>query len=381
MEACVFEAVRAAGLLVHQTARYVVDRTLPARSMPKTAHDVTPEWMATALGLRSGDVERVTVADEHHGTASRARLSLGYRTPGLGPETVFLKFAPNAYVGRLFLNALGLGEREIGVYRQVLGELPHIAPKGYVAQWDRRYGRGVLVIEDLTARGCRLNDVRSACPPQDASRVLATLARVHARYWNSPRFQGDLRRLTNSGAQRAIAEQVKATALKRSIGGVPQDVQRAARVLDRRGEAVDTFWGSLPGTLTHGDTHLGNIFFNPDGSAGFFDWQVATRGPAIRDVAYFLVSSLSPDVARSHERGLLDEYRQRLVECGGPDLDSRTLWDMYRAAATHFYVGAVVTAAFGDRLQAGDIARVGVQRAVAAVTSLDSFGVLRRFLD
>lgn len=174
---------------------------------------------------------------------------------------------------------------------------------------------------------------------------------------------------------------MKAAALKRSIGGVPQDVQRAARVLDRRGDAVDTFWGRLPGTLTHGDTHLGNIFFNPDGSAGFFDWQVATRGPAIRDVAYFLVSSLSPEVARSHERGLLDEYRHRLVECGGPDLDGRTLWDMYRAAATHFYVGAVVTAAFGDRLQAGDIARVGVQRAVAAVTSLDSFGVLRRFLD
>ncbi|MFA4082835.1 hypothetical protein [Mycobacteroides salmoniphilum] len=50
-----FEAVRAAGSLVDQSVRYVVDRTLPARSMPKNARDVTPKWMARALGLRPGD--------------------------------------------------------------------------------------------------------------------------------------------------------------------------------------------------------------------------------------------------------------------------------------------------------------------------------------
>lgn len=381
MEACVFGAVRAVGSLIGHTARYVVDRTLPARSMPKTAHGVTPAWMAAALGLRHGDVERVTVADEHHGTASRARLAIGYRAPGMGPATTFLKLAPTVFVGRLFMNALGLGEREIDVYRKVPGELPGIAPKSYVAQWDRRRGRGILLIEDLTARGCRLDDVRAGCLPEDAGRVLATLAALHARYWNSPRFGGDLHALVNSRAHRAIADQVKVAALKRSIDVVPQDVQRAARLLVERGDAVDAFWGSLPSTLTHGDTHLGNIFFDTDGSAGFFDWQVASQGPAIRDVAYFLISSLPPALARSHERDLLDEYRRHLARCGGPDLDGGELWDLYRAAATHFYIGAIVTAAFGDRLQAGDIAHTGVERAVAAVASLDSFDVLRRFID
>ncbi|WP_162526116.1 MULTISPECIES: phosphotransferase [unclassified Mycobacteroides] len=376
-----FEAVRAAGSLVDQTARYVVDRTLPARSMPKAARDVRPEWVATALGLRPADVERVTVADEHHGTASRALLSIEYREPGMGPATVFLKFAPTAFVGRLFMNALGLGEREVDVYRTIPGELPGIAPKSYVAQWDRRRGRGILLIEDLAARGCRLDDVRAGCAPADASRVLATLAALHAHYWNSPRFHGDLRGLVNSSAHHAIAHQVKVAGLKRAIDIVPQDVQRAARLLVEHGDAVDAFWGSLASTLTHGDTHLGNAYFNPDGSAGFFDWQVASEGPAIRDVAYFLNSSLPPDVARAHERDLLDEYRRQLAQCGGPDLGSGELWDLYRATATHFYVGAVVTAAFGDRLQAGDIARVGVERAVAAVTSLDSFDVLRRFIN
>ncbi len=55
MEACVFEAVRAAVSLVDQSVRYVVDRTHPARSMPKNGRDVTPEWMARARGLRPGD--------------------------------------------------------------------------------------------------------------------------------------------------------------------------------------------------------------------------------------------------------------------------------------------------------------------------------------
>ncbi|MBA0045383.1 phosphotransferase [Mycobacteroides sp. LB1] len=376
-----FGSVRAAGSLVDQTARYVVDRTLPAHSMPKVARDVHPEWIATALGLQPGDVERVNVANEHHGTASRARLAIDYRAPGIGPATTFLKLAPTAFVGRLFMNALGLGAREIDMYRKVLPELPGIAPKDYVAQWDHRRGRGVLLIEDLAARGCRLDDVRAGCGPRDAGRVLATLATLHARYWNSPRFGGDLRCLVNSSAQRAIADQVKVVALKRSIDVVPEDVQRAARVLDQRGDAVETFWGRLSGTLTHGDTHLGNTFFDPDGSAGFFDWQVASQGPAIRDVAYFLISSLTPAAARSHERELLDEYRRGLAQQGGPDLDSRNLWDLYRAAATHFYVAAIVTAAFGDRLQAGDIARTGVERAVSAVTALDSFDALRRFID
>jgi len=157
---------------------------------------------------------------------------------------------------------------------------------------------------------------------------------------------------------------------------VPANVLAQSRVLTDNIEAVDRFWTTRPQTLTHGDPHLGNLFF--EGAApGFLDWQVAHRGAGIRDVAYAITAALEPELARTLERPLLERYVDGLAAAGvRTDLEAQ--WLAYRAVATEFYVAAVSTASSGERMQAADIMRVGVERAVAAVDALDSFAALEQ---
>ena len=45
--------------------------------------------------------------------------------------------------------------------------------------------------------------------------------------------------------------------------------------------------------LIHGDPHLGNSFWMPDGTPGFLDWQTAMYGYWTHDVGYFLAAGLT----------------------------------------------------------------------------------------
>jgi aminoglycoside phosphotransferase (APT) family kinase protein len=145
-------------------------------------------------------------------------------------------------------------------------------------------------------------------------------------------------------------------------------------VLIDRKPAVDAFWAAEPRTLVHGDTHLGNLFFE-GATPGFLDWQAVMAGPGIRDLAYFVTASVDAPVARDIERGLVDRYAERLAR-GGVDADADHLWTRYRAVVAEFYISAVMTSGTGDRMQPEAISRVGVERAVAAVQALDTFEVL-----
>ncbi len=68
-------------------------------------------------------------------------------------------------------------------------------------------------------------------------------------------------------------------------------MQRASRMLFEQRDAIEAFWATEPQTLCHGDTHLGNLFFEGS-SPGFLDWQAVMMGPGIRDVSYFLIASV-----------------------------------------------------------------------------------------
>ncbi|HET8707592.1 MAG TPA: phosphotransferase, partial [Pseudomonadales bacterium] len=88
------------------------------------------------------------------------------------------------------------------------------------------------------------------------------------------------------------------------------------------------YWDTLPATLLHGDTHLGNTFSYPDGRAGFFDWQVIYRGNGLRDVAYFVLLSLDNDTRKQYERELIEHYFDQL-EARGVSLNRELSWLHY----------------------------------------------------
>src|SRR5688500_16976867 len=93
------------GVLAAETVRFAVDRVVPTRGVPDSGSAIGARWLETAMGLSPGMVRSVRVVDEHHGTASRARLAVDVDRRAGVPSTLFVKLAPRAFGGRLFMNA------------------------------------------------------------------------------------------------------------------------------------------------------------------------------------------------------------------------------------------------------------------------------------
>ncbi|HEX4863562.1 MAG TPA: oxidoreductase family protein, partial [Acidimicrobiales bacterium] len=76
---------------------------------------------------------------------------------------------------------------------------------------------------------------------------------------------------------------------------------------------------------------LDNLLFDPlTGEVTAVDWQTAAIGPPLRDVAYFLGTSLQTEDRRSNEEELVRQYHSALIDraVAGYSLDQ--CWNDYR---------------------------------------------------
>ncbi|SEK08762.1 aminoglycoside phosphotransferase/kinase family protein [Paraburkholderia diazotrophica] len=101
-----------------------------------------------------------------------------------------------------------------------------------------------------------------------------------------------------------------------------------------------------PACLIHGDTHLGNLFVEPDDTPGFFDAQVS-RAPWSLEVGYHIGCSLDIEDRRRWERPLLEHYLSRLKAGGveAPAFDE-ALEDYRRDLAYGYFIFAINETSF-----------------------------------
>lgn len=370
------------GLAVTEALRAAADRAIsrPA-AVPGRIEEVSAAWLADALGLVPGAITSVRVVDHDSGTAARARIAV--QAEADLPGTLFCKLPPRNYLQQVLMNVFRLGTKEVTAYR-ALGDHPPVrVPRCHAAKEDRLRRRAVLVLEDLSS-SAEFRTCVDAVTAAEARAVVDALADLHAAYWDTDRFAGDLRPLAHrSAAEIRIGDLVRRRFLGEITGHtadlIPPAIREQCRIFYERSADIDRFWASGPQTLIHGDPHPGNLFFEA-GAPGFLDWQVASSGAGIRDVAYFLTASVEPDLLRHVERELVERYTNRLGATG-VDADPDHTWTLYRAAVTEWFLAAVCTAEAGERMQPFEISRVGVERAVAAVGAHDSFGVLAGLVD
>ena len=102
-----------------------------------------------------------------------------------------------------------------------------------------------------------------------------------------------------------------------------------------------------PTAVCHGDFRADNLMFDdrahpahPDDEVAVLDWQIAYRGPAVTDVAYFLCQSLTVEERRAHEAELVRGWYDELVETAGREVGATLedypfdlAWTQYRRAA------------------------------------------------
>jgi Ser/Thr protein kinase RdoA (MazF antagonist) len=372
------QALSIVGLAAHLgrgVGRVTIDAVVGGRlGLPRTVEDIDAGVLSKVMGTT---VRSVRVLDRHAGTSSRARLVLTGKNV---PESVFVKVAAKTAATRLMGEVGRLGHTEVRFYSQLAPQLTGV-PNAYGAAFDTWTGRYLLVLEDLPAEACEFPDTLHPLSPDQASLIVELLATLHARFWDRlPRdgrgplgwvctMSGDVTSLLNRSLMHAsIKRLAERTTIPLENGRFIADNYRAVAAL------ID----APPHTVMHGDAHPGNMYFY-GGKAGLLDWQFVRRGHPSRELAYTLITSLTPEDRRAAQRDLLDDYRRALVAAGGPDLDRDDLWLRYRQGALYGYVAPLITAGMGG-MQVEDIAMEGLRRGVAALDDLETVAALKSSL-
>lgn len=377
MKIALRQARSAVGLATHLgrgVGRVATDALVGRRAgLPRSVAGLSDTVLSAVMGI---DVNSVSVLDADAGTSSRARLAL----TGVGvPQTVFVKLTAQTAATRLMGELGRLGHTEVRFYRQLAPELTGL-PKAYGAAFDGWTGRYLLVLEDLPAAECQFPDTLHPLSVDQAGLIVGLLARLHATFWGLPADgAASLGWLyTPSGDTTSmLTGALMKTSIKRLAGRTDIPVEQG-RFIAENYRAVAALIDTPPHTVMHGDAHPGNVYFR-DGKPGLLDWQAVRRGHPSRELAYTLVTSLTPQDRRSAQRELLDDYCRALAAAGGPQLDGDELWLRYRQAAMYAYVAALITAGMGG-MQAENIALAGLQRAVAALEDLETIALLKNSL-
>ncbi len=351
-----------------------VENTLP---IPAEVTELTAEWFSQILDT---DVTAVDVIEAHTGTTGRALVRLTAR--GAVPDTLFVKLQPFSQDQRELIRQVGLGVAEARVYANFDSEVPVRIPRVWHSAYNSTDATFVMVLEDLGASGCRFPSTDDDDIMQVASSTVEELATLHAAYRERdlswlPTPEG-MRRKPNDSKLVARRTMFIKLAVEQFGSDMPPVFTRLAELyMDRFFDIVGLF-GQGDHTLIHGDSHIGNLFVD-NGRTGFYDWAVASRGPGMRDVAYFMCNSVPTPMRRAHEDDVLNRYRH-ILGSHGATLDDATARDQYRLFSVYSWIAATSTAAMGSKWQPIEIARPAMVRATEAIDDLDAIGLLEERL-
>lgn len=318
--------------------------------MPNGPEDLTPGLLTDILrgcGGRGPRVETVTIVetkgfdDQGVSTSARITAEVSYAGPAEGlPTRLLIKLAkPDARLsGRLY----GLYANEVRFYTHFRDEIPVAAPQALGCAFDEVTNRYVIVLEDLTARRVRFPSQLDDVGIDYVTRLLSGLAKMHAAYWQSPvattqlgralpHTDGPIADVIDGVVRQGTHLELERHKFKREIVASLGTDEEELFVGVRR---VQRHQARLPQTLVHGDCHLGNTYQLPSGEVGFYDWQLFGRAHCMHDVTYAIITSLSIEERRLHERKLLDHYLDRLATSAGRAVCTHDeLWTQYRLCA------------------------------------------------
>ena len=145
--------------------------------------------------------------------------------------------------------------------------------------------------------------------------------------------------------------------------------------------AAGDVWGAYsdytgPQTLIHIDYRLDNMIFGGPYPVAILDWQSINLGCALNDVAYFMGTSLDPELRRTHEEELVRGYLDGLAPYK-VDLSWEDCWRLYRHYAPAGLGMAVIASMIvGETARGNDMFMAMATRSIAMCQDLDTIGLL-----
>ncbi len=258
-------------------------------------------------------------------------------------------------------------------------------PECYGTINDQSKCRFGVIMEDLTVHKARFPTALENYSTKQMKSVLKSLASIHSYFWESARFENDLKWVPTplSGGMSQVFqsigeglatdhvsnntfEQELLQPLKRSVQQLWIGVVKAQKVLSER-----------PYTLCHGDCHISNTFIAHDGAIGLYDFQLCVRASWARDVSYILATAFTPEQRRTHERSALLLYLRNLEDLGVTNCPSFSeAWSIYRKSmAWGLVIGWLMCPPhnYGE-----EIWKANVKKLVQACVDLETFELLEQ---
>ena len=339
--------------------------------LPQTPAEITASWLSQVLDT---DIEAVALVDAHAGTTGRAVIDLTHSSEAL-PQRLFVKLPPTDEMQRQFVISTGMGRNEVLFYQHLSAEVPVRVPRAYHCEASADGSQYIMLLEHLEVSGCTFRNASTRYGRGYIEEVLGAFARLHGSYWESPRFDADLDWLTPP-AQHEIAVTLIEQVLSRHGASMPAVFTDMAELYLAETDAIHQVWQRGADTVIHGDVHDGNFFYDTD-KPGLLDWAIVSRGPAMRDVGYFLAGILTAEHQRDWARDLVAFYQGELSRhCAHPP-SVEDLWLAYRHHAAYVWVGSAVTLAMGEEWQPVNYVKSGLQRVHTALEELGSVEALR----
>ncbi|UYP19623.1 ecdysteroid 22-kinase family protein [Rhodococcus sp. Z13] len=341
------------------------------------ADDLTPDRLSELLGgtVRAVTVERIGTGQI--GTCHRAVLS-GEDVP----VSVIVKL-PIADPGTRRMLA-GAYRGEVHFYTDIAATVAVRTPVCHHAALGDD-GEFTLLLED--AAPAAPGDQLTGCTVEQAHDAVRNLAGLHGPRWcDESLHELDFLTPTDAAQARLLAE-LYGPAIETFADDLGDLVSAEDHALLRACAEVTERWilaRSQRFALLHGDYRLDNLLFPPDGAAGVtaVDWQTLTVGLPARDLAYFVATSLPPEVRRAHERDLVATYHRALLGHGVVGYSFEQCWDDYRFALLQGPLVAVFGCAYGVRTPRGDrMFATMVARSCAAIRDLDGLTVVTADVD
>lgn len=299
------------------------------------------------------------------------------------PSTIYVKLPCEELATRSFANTLGFWPLEVHFCAHVAQHIPIRVPRVYAAA--KRGARFVLLLENLhEIPGARLfinRDMAAGTTPERAERVLRSFAKMHAHFWGRSETEreailpADFNTFT-APRWRGVTRALNASALEPAHKAAPELVSErlveTCRMALDRWDSVLEAWYRGPLTLVHGDSHLGNCFEYPTDEGtrvGMIDFQAVHWSKGMRDVQYFLINSLEPDVLEANEDTLIRGYCEALAEYGVA-LSFDDAFEQYRAFSYQTLMVGVVPLGLSSLTERSETVLTVTRRSAAAVERL-----------
>lgn len=328
---------------------------------PSQLRSVRPEPMGSGRGLLS--------------TVVRCHLEWSVEAPKQ-PDSVIIKLRSTDRKTARLARLVKLYRHEYLFYQRIRPFIGIRSPELLYGDFMNRGHRFVLVLKDLAAL-TSVDQVHGASEVQAHAAVRA-MARMHARYWNNvdhtmlssvPDYTRKFRRLTQLGYLLNLPP-----ALDRFGNLFNAETRRLAeryggRIADHLAQMSEA-----PVTFTHGDFRVDNLFFDKPGTNDVvaIDWQNCGIHSGMRDITYFLSTSVATETRRAIERDVVGEYHDALVGAGVSDYSFDQCWRSYRQVMLGCLIGPVFTCGaldFSDEPSRRTM-EIGLRRTLAAIEDL-----------